>query len=157
MRKIIKIAFAYGFFLAAATCSYGAIGLPSPMKGPPPKAEHVGDVLFDVSDIPRSVKIGRDAVLYYLRAGEFMTFPREVSPKITAFNEILKPDKEDANGRFNWYIGGCFATNQGKVFMFRPVNARVLEIWGIDGGGFFVLPDTDRSRPNKNANPNEKK
>lgn len=157
MKTIIRIAFAFGFFIAATTFSYGAMGLPSPMKGPPPKADEVGDVLFDVSDIAGTVCIGRDAVLSYLRMGEFMTIPRKgVPPELAVPTEILKPDMEDADGGFKYYIGGCFATNQGRVFRFRRVSARVLEICGMDGGGYFVIPDTDRSRTQEKVNPNEK-
>jgi hypothetical protein len=158
MDTIRKIAYIFGLYMAATVFSYGALGLPTPMKSPPPKADDVGEVLFNPSDIAGTVFIGRDAVIAYIRLGEFMTIPRMgVPPELAVPTEILKPDKEDDDGGFKYYSGGSFATKQGKVFRFRRVSARVLEICGIDGGGYFVVPDTARLDPQEKTDIHKKK
>ena len=146
METIKRIAFIFGISIAATICSHGAQGLPLPMKGLPPKADEIGDVLFDSSCIAKTVYIGRDAVLNYLRMGEFLTFLRKGVPP-----ELMSPDEED--GGFKYYSGGCFATKQGKVFRFHPVNSRVLEVTGLEGGGFFVIKDRTGPSGKQNAEP----
>lgn len=108
------------------------------MKGDPPKAETIGEILCDARDAGE--KGFENYVLTKPELFRFLSKGRFTTTWDARLSEIAKRAEKSAKGG-PIYCSGVFATKDGRVFKFRRQNRQVLEISGVDGGGWLVIED----------------
>jgi hypothetical protein len=113
----------------------GGLGIQA-MKGEPPRAEAIGQILCDVRDAGwkgfENHVLTKPELSRFLSSGRFATALNE--------RQTERAKREEKNSKGGpVYCSGVFATKDGRVFKFRRPNKEVLEIEGVDGVGWFIV------------------
>lgn len=118
------------------------------MKGDPPKAAMIGEILCDARDAGENGF--ENHVLSDVELSRFLSKGRFTTTWDARLAEVAKREEKSAKGG-PIYCSGVFATKDGRVFKFRRHNKQVLQIHGVSGGGWLVIEgeQTDRGDGNK--------
>jgi hypothetical protein len=124
-------------FLILTVATGFAAFMHTPFQGPPPKAEEIGEIMFERRDFSGNnswhITISREDFLRFFSEGTFSTDFKSMEAI-----RSMPPDLNEKGGRN--FCTGHFATKDGKVFEFNRYNPKALEITDSSyRTGWFIL------------------
>lgn len=106
------------------------------MKGHPPSAESIREILLDAQDSAAQEDANntqtKTELFRYLTKGRYVNHLNE---RLAASVKRKDTDEEAGTTHFS----GVFAANDGRVFKFRRLNKQVMDITGVAGSGWLII------------------